>query len=58
MRAHTKNANTNVLWLLIIMLMPKKVSDILNYKMKFDIEMLNYNYIMHFSTAYILASVL
>lgn len=29
----------------------KKVSDILNYKMKFDIEMLNYNYIMHFSTA-------
>lgn len=51
MRAHTKNANTNVLWLLIIMLMPKKVFDILNYKMKFDIEMLNYNYIMHFSTA-------
>lgn len=50
MGAHTKNANTNVLWLLI-MLMQKKVSDILNYKMKFDIEMLNYNYIMHFSTA-------
>lgn len=48
MHAHTKNANTNVLWLLIIMLMPPKNSDILNYKMKFDIEMLSYNYIMHF----------